>query len=675
MAYKAGLGPLNNSPTADGHVATKGYVDTVAEGLSPKEAVTALADSNVAGTFDSGVLTAGSNGALSIDGVSPAAGERVLLAGQSTAAQNGIYAVTNAGGAGAAYVLTRADDADSQSELQGAYTFVMEGTSYAQTGWVCSEPDKGDSFTINSTAISFVQFSGAGAMNLNGLTAAAVDVSADSIAIIDANNSNASRKESIADLVAAMAGNGLSAGSGQLSFNSSYSPTFATITASTAVVPDASGGADLGTTSLEWGDLYIGDSKGVKLGADQDWTLTHNTTGNIAEIVGTTTHEGNLTVMGTEGAAGNLYLFADQGDDVGDMWALQASADGNFSLQSMSGGSWQTELSMTNAGNLSATGSITSGAGLACSGAVSGATTINASGAITGGSLTDGTATLSSGALTGVTSAALSSTLTVGSDGSGADVTFYSATAGDSFLWDASEEKLVLTGTNGQNALEVADGDVKVVDKLYFFDNGGEHISSNGSLLTIAGATSHTGAAAFSSTVGITGNATFGADASGVDVTFHSATSGDYMMWDASEEKLVIEGTNAATALEVSDGNLVVGDGTLSVSGASTLSGALSIGGLITQKATKTAADTNVTATGVEFVKPDSQAVTVTLPTPALGLTVIVKDYDSVADISNYIRIDAGSGKTIDGSQTFDITAAGGAVTLIGVSTTQWAIV
>jgi len=56
--------------------------------------------------------------------------------------------------------------------------------------------------------------------------------------------------------------------------------------------------------------------------------------------------------------------------------------------------------------------------------------------------------------------------LTIGSDGAGADVTFHSATAGDNFLWDASDEKLVITGTDGQNALEVADGDVSITDKL-----------------------------------------------------------------------------------------------------------------------------------------------------------------------------------------------------------------
>ena len=57
-----------------------------------------------------------------------------------------------------------------------------------------------------------------------------------------------------------------------------------------------------------------------------------------------------------------------------------------------------------------------------------------------------------------------------------------------------------------------------------------------------------------------------GSDGSGVDVTFHSGTSGDYLLWDASEEKLILEGTNGATVLDVTDGNVVIGDGTLTLS-------------------------------------------------------------------------------------------------------------
>jgi len=52
----------------------------------------------------------------------------------------------------------------------------------------------------------------------------------------------------------------------------------------------------------------------------------------------------------------------------------------------------------------------------------------------------------------------------------------------------------------------------------------------------------------------------YGADGSGVDVTFYSATSGDKMLWDASEEQLVITGTDGATALNVADGNVTVSD-------------------------------------------------------------------------------------------------------------------
>ena len=63
------------------------------------------------------------------------------------------------------------------------------------------------------------------ALDLNELSAAAVDVSADSIAIIDANDSNGSKKESIADLVTAMAGAGLTATNGVLSSDASPTPS------------------------------------------------------------------------------------------------------------------------------------------------------------------------------------------------------------------------------------------------------------------------------------------------------------------------------------------------------------------------------------------------------------------------------------------------------------------
>ena len=49
----------------------------------------------------------------------------------------------------------------------------------------------------------------------------------------------------------------------------------ATITAETAFVPDAANGASLGTTSLEFADLYLHDGAQILWGADQDVLLTH----------------------------------------------------------------------------------------------------------------------------------------------------------------------------------------------------------------------------------------------------------------------------------------------------------------------------------------------------------------------------------------------------------------
>ena len=57
------------------------------------------------------------------------------------------------------------------------------------------------------------------------------------------------------------------------------SPTFVTVTASTSIVPDAAGGADLGSASAEWGDVYIADDKALKLGNDQNFTIEYDENG------------------------------------------------------------------------------------------------------------------------------------------------------------------------------------------------------------------------------------------------------------------------------------------------------------------------------------------------------------------------------------------------------------
>jgi hypothetical protein len=88
----------------------------------------------------------------------------VLLYGQSSGQDNGIYDVTTVGDGSTAAVLTRSADADSSSELQSAACFVDQGdqatTAFVQTS---------DSITTNSTSLVFVQFSSASIVAGNGL--------------------------------------------------------------------------------------------------------------------------------------------------------------------------------------------------------------------------------------------------------------------------------------------------------------------------------------------------------------------------------------------------------------------------------------------------------------------------------------------------------------------------
>ena len=74
------------------------------------------------------------------------------------------------------------------------------------------------------------------------------------------------------DTTAAAAATTLGLGTGN-------SPEFTTVTASTSIIPDAVGGADIGSTSAEWGDVYIADDKALKLGNDQNFTIEYDEDG------------------------------------------------------------------------------------------------------------------------------------------------------------------------------------------------------------------------------------------------------------------------------------------------------------------------------------------------------------------------------------------------------------
>lgn len=144
------------TPSAGTDAANKAYVDAAASGIDWKASVRAA-------TTAAGTLASSFANGQTIDGVTLATGDRILIKNQSTGSENGIYTVAASGSP------VRATDADSNSEVSGGMAvFVEEGTVNADTGWVMTN---NGAITLGTTALVFTQFTGLGSVNAGaGLT-------------------------------------------------------------------------------------------------------------------------------------------------------------------------------------------------------------------------------------------------------------------------------------------------------------------------------------------------------------------------------------------------------------------------------------------------------------------------------------------------------------------------
>ena len=148
----SGVIDVNNSrisnitdPTQAQDAATKAYVDAVKQSLDIKDSVRAATTGNI-------TIASALNNGDTLDGVTLADGDRVLVKDQSTASENGIYIVGSSP--------VRSADANISAEVtSGMFCFVTEGTANGDNGYVLTTNDP---ITLDTTNLTFAQFSGAG---------------------------------------------------------------------------------------------------------------------------------------------------------------------------------------------------------------------------------------------------------------------------------------------------------------------------------------------------------------------------------------------------------------------------------------------------------------------------------------------------------------------------------
>lgn len=161
---------LDADPTLALQAATKQYVDNAtSNGFHVHEPVLVATTGNLTATYNNGTLgvgatltNSGTQVALSIDGVSMAVNDRILVWQQTAGLQNGIYVVTTVGSGATNWVLTRSADANTSSEGDpnslggGDYFFVDSGTTLGYHSYICTNTS---AIVFGTTAITFNEFS------------------------------------------------------------------------------------------------------------------------------------------------------------------------------------------------------------------------------------------------------------------------------------------------------------------------------------------------------------------------------------------------------------------------------------------------------------------------------------------------------------------------------------
>lgn len=242
-------------------IATTAYVDAAAAassaGLDPKGSVRAVSTTN---------LTL--SGAQTVDGVSLIAGDRILVAGQTSAQNNGIYNVASGG-------WTRSTDADTNSEITaGMYVWVTEGTVNADSGWVLTTNDP---ITPGATNLVFTQFSGLGQITAgNGLSKSANTLTIDTSITVDKTTVQTLTNKSMSGASNTFTNIPISTAFSGMTNGTFLTATGTTSAASTKVAP---AGTVVGTS-----DSQTLTNKDLTSGTNTFPTFNQNTSGSAATL-------------------------------------------------------------------------------------------------------------------------------------------------------------------------------------------------------------------------------------------------------------------------------------------------------------------------------------------------------------------------------------------------------
>ena len=149
----------SGTPVNSTDLTTKGYVDSALVGLEIHAACQVAATTALpANTYSGGVLTATANAVLTVDGYTVLLGDRVLVAGEATGSNNGIYTVTQLGTGSVPYKLTRATDYNTTALIDvRAFMFIQNGTANGGQGYASTHAKTA---ILDTTALTFSQFSG-----------------------------------------------------------------------------------------------------------------------------------------------------------------------------------------------------------------------------------------------------------------------------------------------------------------------------------------------------------------------------------------------------------------------------------------------------------------------------------------------------------------------------------